>query len=97
MSFLLYTRCPDFDFSGARLGNSVSQNRRTNGSISTILQTSPIRKKSLSGILGAGISGMGILATKRHKRLKKGKNHLWILCLFVAISLFAALKPSRAA
>src|SRR5881275_950340 len=50
MSFLLYTRWPDFDFCGARFGNSVSQNRRTNGSISTILQTSPMRKKSLLGI-----------------------------------------------
>src|SRR5438132_1404921 len=55
MSFLLYTRWPDFDFSGARLGNSVSQKRRTNGSMSTILQTSPMRKKSLSGISGAGM------------------------------------------
>src|SRR2546422_3777881 len=50
MSFLLYTRWPDLDFSGARFGNSLSQNRRTKGSISTILQTSPILKKSLSGI-----------------------------------------------
>src|SRR5437016_12626616 len=50
MSFLLYTRWPDFDFCGARFGNSVSQNRRTKASISTILHTSPMRKKSLSGI-----------------------------------------------
>jgi len=54
-SFLLYMRCPVFDFSGAKFGNSVSQKRRTYGSTPTISQTSEILKKSLSGISGTTI------------------------------------------
>src|SRR5215468_6850855 len=50
MSFFLYTRCPAFDFWGAKFGNSVSQKRRTYGSTPTISQTSEILKKSLFGI-----------------------------------------------
>src|SRR5262249_44744795 len=55
-SFFLYTRCPALDFSGARPGNSVSQNRRTYGSTPTMSQTSLILKNSLSGISCVGIS-----------------------------------------
>src|SRR5215472_17301846 len=54
-SFFLYTRCPALDFSGARPGNSVSQNRRTYGSTTTMSQTSLILKNSLSGISCVGI------------------------------------------
>src|SRR5436190_3463468 len=55
-SLLLYTRCPDFDLSGAKFGNSVSQNRRTYGSTPRISQTSLILKKSLSGISRGGMA-----------------------------------------
>src|SRR5438067_13002606 len=68
MSFLLYTRWPVLDFSGARFGNSLSQKRRTKGSISTILQTSPILKKSLSGIGGIDIKTVAAVYDRRRFR-----------------------------
>src|SRR5438552_13038008 len=67
-SFLLYTRCPAFDFSGAKFGNSVSQKRRTYGSTPTISQTSLILKKSLSGISGVGMRSSRLRALPDYNR-----------------------------
>src|SRR5438876_6981752 len=67
-SFFLYTRCPDLDFSGARFGNSVSQNRRTYASTPTMSQTSLILKKSLSGISRVGMGSGRLRALLDYNR-----------------------------
>src|ERR1019366_2396283 len=54
-----YERCPVPDFFGARLGNSVSQWRRTYGSTASKPATSPILKYNLSGISGVSLVTSG--------------------------------------
>jgi hypothetical protein len=72
MSSRRYRRCPLGLFTGCSVGNSLSQNRKTNVLVAVSRLTSPMRNKLFCGISGAGCAALDMMSCRYRRPISRG-------------------------